>query len=273
MSPTVLPRRQLEEREPRHIESVQRALELLRLFLTVDREAGIGVTDAAAALGISKSSASRMLGTLQDAGFTLVDRETRRHFVGPTAFAVGTRFAGSDLARLLNPILRSLSEHTRSTAQLGILRDTQVMYLSVVLSSAPLRVSAEPGDLRYAHSSSMGKAILASLPRTEASAIIESMTGPDGLLPAVGPHTARNPKSLRMDLDRVSVRGYSITNEEAAAGVSAFGAVIPNTAGLNIALSISFAAQQLPDANRDRWAERVVSCAQEAGRLLASTRH
>jgi DNA-binding IclR family transcriptional regulator len=241
------------------------------MFLEVDRRSGVGVTEAAQALGISKSSASRMLRTLDDAGFTVMDQVTRRHYVGPTAFAVGSRFDGADLARIAQPILQDLAEQTHSTSQFGILRDNQVMYLAVVQSSARLRVIASPGDMRFAHASSMGKAILAAMPSSERAAILESMTSDGGLLPPVGPHTIRDPALLRQDLDEIAARGYSTSNEEVTAGVSAVGASIPNAAGIHVALSISFAAQNLPDATRQRWAEQVMSAAGATAKLLSRT--
>jgi IclR family acetate operon transcriptional repressor len=271
MSPTRLTNGQADDQSARQVESVQRALQLLRMFLEVDRRSGVGVTEAADALGISKSSASRMLRTLDDAGFTVMDQVTRRHYVGPTAFAVGSRFDGADLARIIQPILQDLAEQTHSTSQFGILRDNQVMYLAVVQSSARLRVIASPGDMRFAHASSMGKAILAAMPPTELAAILESMTNDGGLLPAVGPHSIRDPALLRRDLDEIAVRGYSMSNEEVTEGVSAVGASIPNAAGIHVALSISFAAQSLPDATRQRWAEQVMSAAAASAKLLTRT--
>src|SRR6202044_2652106 len=110
--------------------SVQRAIQLLRLFLDADN--GLSVTGAANALGVGKSTVSRLLATLAAEG--------------PLAFQIGNRFAGPNLALAVQPLLRDLAEQAQCTAQIGTLDGVHVVYLSVSQGPGRLRVVASPGD-------------------------------------------------------------------------------------------------------------------------------
>jgi IclR family KDG regulon transcriptional repressor len=168
---------------------VQRALQLLRLFL--DGDSGLSVTGAANALGVGKSTVSRLLATLAAEGLVVMDRDTRRYHVGPLAFQIGNKFAGANLARAVQPLLRELADQAQCTAQLGTMDGMHVVYLSVSHGPGRLRVVASPGDRRYAHMSAMGKALLASLPAEDCQTLIKQMLGHGSLLSASGPMAIR----------------------------------------------------------------------------------
>lgn len=228
------------EAGPKPIESVQRVVQVLRLFLEADADEGLTVTATARRLDVAKSTASRLLATLASEGLVTMDPETRRYHVGVLAFRVGSRLRATRMAGAVKPIIQRLAESTGHTTQIGTLHDTKVLYLVVAESVTRLRVVAAPGDLRDAHTSAMGKAILAGLGSAAVDDLIRGLAGADGKLPRTGPGTITDPQALHDELSLTASRGYSISREEATAGVSAIGVGIAGPLPIPLAVSIAF---------------------------------
>ncbi len=240
MKAAALPIGQQTESGTRQIEAVRRATDLLNLFIESPSHLGIGVTDASLALEVNKSTASRLLATLAAAGFILLDPDSHRYYVGPMAFALGNRFAGAAFARASGPIVRELSEQTECTAQVGTLQINMLIYLFVAQTSNRLRVVAEAGDVRWAHGSSMGKAILASLPKRRLEEVIRTTLDADGLLPRAGPNTIVDPSRLMEELELTRERGFGVSEEETTPGVAAIGVPIQTHSDFPCAVGVSF---------------------------------
>lgn len=238
---------ELPQRQARPVESVQRALQVLRLFLSDEASSGLSVTETANVLGVAGSTVSRLMATLAAEGFVTMDPASRRYHVGAAAFQVGSRFRPATMAGAVKPILHDLAAATGHTAQFGTLQHTRVFYLSVADSANRLRVVASPGDSRDAHTSAMGKALLAGLPDVEREAVIRSLLGGEDVLPASGPGTIRDPAALRDELATTRARGYSISREEATADVAALGVTVPERVGIPLALSIAFPSSRYED--------------------------
>ena len=224
----------------RPIESAQRVAQIMRLFIEMDPEQGLSVTEAAKRLNVAKSTVSRLLATLASEGVVMVDPDTRRYHVGVLAFQVGSKLKAARMAGAVRPVVHRLAESTGHTAQIGTLHHTKVLYLVVVESEERLRVVAAAGYLRDAHASAMGKAILAGLPDAESNDLIRALAGRDGRLPRVGPATITDPEVLRKELKRTASRGYSMTRGEGATGVSAIGVSVPGPLPVSLAVSIAF---------------------------------
>lgn len=255
--------------QPRRVESIHRAAQVLTLFLETDDDAGLRVSDVARRLKVNKSTASRLFATLREAGFVVADSERSCYYVGPAAYALGNRFSGAALARVVQHVIRDLSRRTSSTAQFGMLQGNRVVFLMVMQGSPRLRLVAKPGDTQYVHASAMGKAILGALPGAERDVLIRSMLDAGGRAPAIGPRTLRDPAALRADADRTARRGYSISNEESAADMMGIGAYVATAGGIHTALSVAFPIHQHEAGERPRVAACVVRAAAAARRLLA----
>lgn len=252
----------------RPIESVQRVVQVMRLFVEADRDKGLSVTETAKQLKVAKSTASRLLATLATEGMVSVDPETRRYHVGIVAFQVGAKFEAARMVGTVRPVVQRLAESTGHTTQIGTLHHTKVLYLVVAEAETRLRVVASPGDLRHAHTSAMGKAILASLPAAERDAVIGALTGADGLLPRTGPGTISDPALLREELAITASRGFSMSREEATAGVSAIGVAVPGPLPIPLAISIAFPSSAGLDSQSETLVAEVRAAAEGAAMVL-----
>jgi DNA-binding IclR family transcriptional regulator len=93
-------------------QTLRRGLGILKL-LTRFQSTGLGVTEIARRMDLSKTTTVRLTRTLLDEKFVAQDNATRRYRLGPQAYAVGLAAEPSyALQRVAEPILRSLAMET-----------------------------------------------------------------------------------------------------------------------------------------------------------------
>jgi DNA-binding IclR family transcriptional regulator len=227
----------MPEVREQHIEgtkSLDRALTVL-LAIAERGEQGMTLSDCASVLGYSKATTHRILQTLARREFVRID-ETRGTFtLGVTNLRLGIEFLESiDLRREALPTLRSIAETTGETAHLGRLSGTEVVYIEKVESSQAVRMYSRVGDTMPAHSTGVGKAILAFLHEAE----VETHLPPTLVKRAANTITDRG--ELREELRRTRERGFSIDDIENEDGIRCAGApVFDHTGRVQAAISVA----------------------------------
>jgi DNA-binding IclR family transcriptional regulator len=206
------------------IASVDSALLLASLL---QQEGAMRVTDAAARLGVSVSTAHRLLGMLvyRDFAEQLPDRR-----YGPGSVLRRGPVQQASVARLREvalPHLRRLVDAVGETANVMVLAGSEVRFVATVESAQVLRVGDRTGRTLPAYRSSGGKAVLASLPDDEVIALLEPMA------------EAAAARVLR-ELRTVRRRGFAVNDQETEAGLTAVGVAVPHAAGFTgAALSVA----------------------------------
>lgn len=201
------------------IKSLDRAMEVLE-FLSAAQ--GKALTALATEMGQSPATVYRILVTLQGRGLVEFDAEEQVWHIGAQAFVIGARFLRrTSLVDRARPILRRLMEATGETANLGMERDGQVLFLSQVETHSNIRAFFPPGTLSPLHASGIGKALLARLEpdrleRMLARASLERFTE----------HTITTSTALLADLAQIRARGFAIDNEEKSAGMRCIAAPV-----------------------------------------------
>ena len=154
------------------IESVDSALLLATLL---QQEGALRVTDAAARLGVSVSTAHRLLGMLvyRDFAEQLPDR---RYAPGPVLRRGAVQQASvARLREVALPHLRTLVEQVGETANVMVLSGADVRFVATVESDQVLRVGDRSGRTLPAHLSSGGKAVLATPDDDRLAAVLEPL--------------------------------------------------------------------------------------------------
>jgi len=141
------------------IESVDRTL-LLLTYLAQRSE--LKLSEVRTHLAIGQSTAHRLMAMLVYRGFALQDPQTRVYRAGPALFDIARAAGSFDIARNARPILEWLVSESGETAHFGVLSGTEVRYIDVVESVSVLRVTGRVGQLNPAHTTSLGKAMLAT---------------------------------------------------------------------------------------------------------------
>jgi DNA-binding IclR family transcriptional regulator len=217
------------ETSPRYpVKSVGNALRLL--LLLHDRQV-VRVSDASVALGVSPSTAHRLLGMLQYHGFAQQASTSRAYVAGPAllglAVSAGRRAELRDHGR---PHLVRLMEETGETAHLAVLDGRRVLFLDSIESPRALRVSSRTGMSTWAHCTSVGKALLAELPEERVLDLYS-----DQLLTGLTERSITTTAELLAALEEVRAQGYAQNRGESEPGVGSVGVVVHDRLGRVVA--------------------------------------
>ncbi|WP_243719242.1 IclR family transcriptional regulator [Actinomadura sp. 7K534] len=239
--------------------TVDRSVAVLRSFEGTARQTP---TEIAHRVGLSVSTAHRIVHALHATGMLGQDPATERYFLGPTTAILGRLALERMGATLLQPELTALRDGTGEAVSLGIRTGDEVAVLLHLPSAHPLRYVQPPGDRNPVHACAMGKALLAFGGEPVAGA-----EPYDRYTPA----TLTTRAALDADLARVRDRGHAVNDEERLAGVRAVAAPVRDGGGrVFAAVALQGPAVRFGDDRLPALAEAVVAA---AGRLTDLHRH
>ncbi|TCP63007.1 IclR family transcriptional regulator [Rhodovulum bhavnagarense] len=238
------------------IKSLDRGIEVLERLGEMGAST---LSELATALNQPPASVYRVLFTFEARGMVDFDPDSQTWNIGAGAFLIGSRFLRrSSLAERARPALRALMEATGETANLGVERDGQVLFVSQVETHAAIRAFFPPGTLSPMHCSGIGKALLAQMPPRRVEAVVRRH-GLDRFTAT----TLTDPQALSRDLAETRARGYSIDSEEKNDGMRCVAAPIFDMHGEAVAgVSVSGPALRLPEDGLPELAREVVRAAQ-----------
>ena len=250
-----------EAASPTSVQSVDRALTILEMLA---REGDAGVTEIAADLGVHKSTAFRLLATLEAHRMVEQDGERGRYRLG-----VGNlRLAGATTARLdlvteARPVCRQLADDTGETVNITVRSETSALYLDqVVAGSSAVHSHNWVGQHIPLHATSNGKVLLSELSDAELKEAVRT-------LPRVTDQTVTSRSRLRADLAEVREAGYALAVDELEVGLTAAAAPIRSAHGDIIAsMSISGPTFRLTEEKLARTVPMLVAAATEVSHRL-----
>lgn len=244
-------------------QAVERAVAVLLAFETASGD--LGVSEVAHAVGLSVSTTHRQIRALVRGGLLTQDPRTERYQLGPTMAVLG-RLAEARLGygRAL-PALQELADDTGESVNLGILTGGDVLVVIDVPSRQPLRFDQSPGSRVPAHTSAMGKCLLAF------SADVGAAVAALPHLEAATARTITDRQRLQSELDAVRQRGWALNDEERNAGVRAVAAPVMSAGPAIAAISVQGPSARLPDSRLDELAARIGAAARTVAPLLAAT--
>ena len=130
-------------RETPGAQTLRRGLSILKLLARYQVSGGLGVSEIARKLELSKATTVRLTRTLMDEQFVAQDTATRRYELGPESFAVGLAAEPNyALQRIAAPALRAVALETGDFVFFSVRQGLEVICLS-----------RESGDLPYPQAS------------------------------------------------------------------------------------------------------------------------
>lgn len=203
-----------------NIEALTRGLEILSLFSS--DKPSLSLMEVVAALKINKSTAYRVLSTLETLGYLERDANSRRYRPSLKVLELGfTALNSLEVRQVARPYLERLAQEVNETVSLGILDGMDVVYIDRVRNRSIVGVVLGVGSHVSAHCTALGKVLLAYLPQEE---LMNRLT--QNKLTALTPCTFIEPSKLLDELELVRQRGYAINDEELAIGLRAIAAPI-----------------------------------------------
>jgi DNA-binding IclR family transcriptional regulator len=220
---------------PRYpIESVNN---VLRLVLMLRKQPQIRLTEASAALGVAPSTAHRLLAMLEHHDFVRNDEDLRAYVVGRALSEIGLAVVRKiDIRRIARPVMQNLQKITHETLHLAALDRDGVFYLAAIESDRALRVASRVGRTLPAHTTSVGKVLLAEMDEERILALY-----PGEQLPASTEQSIRSRTALLKELVEVRKVGYATNRAESEDGVGSVAVAIPGgeVGGRLMALSVA----------------------------------
>ena len=151
------------------IQSVDRAAALIKAI--ADSPHSPTVNELATACGLNRSTAWRLLATLDSHGLIERDPISQRYSLGYAFLRIAAGADVDPLVRRARPVLEQLADETGETANLAVARRFSLVYVDQV---DPAHVMAPNwfGRTVPLHATSTGKAYLAFLPQEERDAVL-----------------------------------------------------------------------------------------------------
>ena len=226
------------------IRTLDRALNILEAFTFEQPELDLDAICRHTQL--PKSTAFKILAVLQARGYVEKSESNGKYRIGFQAYEVGNRYlAGLTVFEVVHPVLKDLAARfPTSSAHLAVLSptETRIVYLDIV--SLNIYLSLVPVGSHYpAHSTALGKCLLAGLPEPELERRLAHIS-----MPRLTPNTITDLGALREHLAQVRSQGYSIDNEETALGYLCVAFPILDRRGATIAaISTSHVKELMQD--------------------------
>jgi DNA-binding IclR family transcriptional regulator len=244
------------------VQSVDRALVVLEILGKLGMA---GVTEIASALGVHKSTVSRLIAALESRGFVEQLSDRGKYRLG---FAI-VRLAGStsaqmDLAKESQPICDALAAETGETTNVAILDGDRIINIVETGGSAEYTiVRSWIGQRCPAYATSSGKVLLAALPTEQ----VHQLYGEQ--LASFTTNTITDRATLDAQLARARHAGWSSASEELELGLNAVAAPVRRHTGEVIAaLSVSGPSHRFQPAQFESVAGITMTAADRISRRL-----
>jgi IclR family transcriptional regulator, KDG regulon repressor len=238
---------------------------LISLGLSVKKKGGLGVTELANKMDINKSSVYRILATMEQYGYIEQDEDTARYKLGYRFLEISSRLLESlDLRTAAKPFLQELEEETNEVIHLVVYDQGEVVYIEKLDGNELLRMHSKVGKRAPMHCTSVGKAILAHLPRQTVLDIIQRKG-----LPRHTVHTITEQDAFLEELRSVREMGFGLDLEENEAGITCISAPIFDHAGkVTAAVSISGPTIRMTEERLEKLKTRMIETGKGISRRL-----
>lgn len=218
------------------INSLAKATKILELLAETGE---LSVSEIGKKLGMHRSATHRFLATLRELAF-LEQSEHSRYRLSFKLFELGTKGANRlEVTRVAHPFLLDIASRHEDTANLGIMDNTDVIYVDKVESPHLLRMDFTIGHRVPAYCTAMGKAILANRPETEVQKLFRGVKFENRT-----PKTILSLHDLLQCLRTIREEGYAVDDEELSLGTRCIASPIFDFTGRCVA-AISIAGPTL----------------------------
>lgn len=230
-----------------------------------DAPGDLGMADLCRTVGLPRATVYRIVDALRAEGFVHEVEPARKLVLGARLINMASRsWASFDLRTHARAELEKLRDLTGETVHLAVPSGTEMVYIDKLQSPQTVRMTSRIGTRISLFGSSVGKAYLSALPRTEREPLLNSI-----VFKRMTPFTIMTRSALETELRKTEKRGYAIDREETELEIRCIGAAILNSTGRPIgAISVS-----VPKYRYDRRAEThyprlLVECTRQIGSTI-----
>ena len=238
-------------------QSLEKGLAVLRAFSAKRRT--MTLAEVAEATAITKSSAQRMIYTLEKLGYVRKHPLTRRYQLTPRVMQIGFNYLAADtLIDVANPFLSELTNLTGETTNLTEPDDDEMVYVARFVSTKFVPIHMPIGSRIPMFCTGSGRAYLSALPPDEASARLQLME-----LKTFTPRTLTSLDAIEAQLAGARRNGYATNREELFIGDMTIAAPVLGSQGRPVAAVhvVAPTSRWSFEEAQQRLAPAVIDCA------------
>jgi DNA-binding IclR family transcriptional regulator len=240
------------------IQSLNRAINILELFSP--SRTHVSISEMSEALKLNVSTIHGIVRTLIDRGLLCQDPETRKYALGIKIFELNYSYLGcSKVYQFGAAPAHRLAKTTGLNTRLAVWDNSSIVVILEIFSGPETYQYVRIGPRTDAYFTSMGKAVLAFLPKKELLEYLKRTK-----LVAYTQHTITDRKRLIEDLENSRQRGYATDSEECFSGVFCAGApIFDNTERVIASLSISGGSELMEEEKLSGHTSQLIQTSKE----------
>lgn len=245
---------------------IQVAEKLFQVIELLAENGPMGIMDLSNSLGFHKSTIHRLVASLQFMGYIRQDEESLKYSLSLKFLEIGSKILEqTNMAMLIHPALRRLSEQTGETVHLVRREGTEAVYIDKVESSvSSIRMVSRVGSRIPLYCSGVGKALLAEMADEEVEKIWNGSE-----IRRLTPKTITVFGDLMKRVEKVRRDGYAIDDEENEEGVRCIAVSLHDYHREPVyALSISAPVNRMTDERLAELKEAVLSFKKDIAKSL-----
>jgi DNA-binding IclR family transcriptional regulator len=252
-------------REVGVIRSVDRAVAILDLLAEQRWQTG---AEVARELGVHRSTALRLLATLDRHGLVERDPRTAKYRLGRRLAQLASSVRGEvDLRQAARPVCEALARDLGETVTLDVIDGSEIVPVEQATGSTSVVSVNWLGTRSPVHCTASGKVILAFGPPAQRDQILEQP------LERRTAHTITDKAELESQLEAAREAGFARTFEELEVGLNAVAAPVRTAGGEVVAaLDVSGPAHRMAPSGRAALVTRTREAADDLSRRLGYRR-
>ena len=242
--------------------SVRKAFQILSLISEADQ--GLGISELAKRMGISKGTVHGITAALEEMGVIIRNPITKRYSLGYTIVELGRKgLSRIPLREVARRHIEVLMEETGETVFLGIRKDDYILILDVVESNKDLKITSPSGTKIPLSAGATGKLFLAYMEERNTLRYLKTSG-----LPKYTQNSVTDLERYLQEIKEVRKRGFATDNEEYLQGVRAVAALIRTEAPILAAIWVVGFSSSLTNEKMPHVVERALAAANAISRDL-----
>lgn len=224
------------------------------------------LAEAVTASGWPKPSVHRLLTQLESGGLLAREPDGRRYALAPRLLRLAeAALTGSTQQGVRHTVLRHLVADIGESCNLTTLSGVEVVYLDRIESAFPLQLHLRPGTRVPVHCSASGKLILAHMPPSQRTSLLQGLP-----LQAYTATTLTSVAALEDEFVRIRKVGYAVDAEEFVEGLvcAAVPVFSPDGRSVRCAVALQAPVARMTLAQAIERVPRLHEVARALGRTL-----
>jgi IclR family pca regulon transcriptional regulator len=245
-----------------YVQSFARGLSVIRAFGAQHPQ--MTLTEVAAATGLTRAGARRILLTLEHLGY--VGSDGRKFSLTPKILDLGYSYlSASPLWTLAQPVMEAIVKETGESCSISVLEGADVVYILRVSTHKIMRINLSVGSRLPAWATSMGRVLLGGLTPEALDAVLAASD-----IQPFTQYSVTDVARLKQIIADDRRRGYSFVTRELEDGLRSIAVPIVDRGGQVIAaMNISgLVSRNSKEQMLDAFLPQLKSAAEEINRML-----